>query len=297
MLFATKSPADKRADFRAALKSGKLQFFMGAHSPLVALEVERHGFEGVYISGAAMSAELGLPDIGLTTLSEVAMRGRQISRVVSLPTIIDIDTGFGETMNAVRTIQDMEEAGLTGCHMEDQENPKRCGHLDNKVIVATAEMVRKVQAASKGKRDANFTLFARTDSRASEGLDAAIERSKAYVDAGADAIFPEALQNESEFEAFRAAIDVPLLANVTEFGKTPMLSAGQLENLGFNVMILPATPMRLALKAIRQGLATIRRDGTQTGVLDDLLTRQELYDIIRYEDYNEFDQNLYNFKL
>ena len=297
MLFNTTTAADKRAAFATALKSGKLLCFPGAFSPLMAMEVERQGFDGVYISGAALSADLGLPDIGLTTLSEVAQRGRQIARVTALPAIIDADTGFGEAMNAARTIQEMEEMGLAGCHIEDQVAPKRCGHLDNKSLVETDEMVRKIKAAAAARRDANFTLFARTDSRASEGLDAAIARARAYRDAGADAIFPEALQDESEYEAFRAAIDVPLLANITEFGKTPLLSAGQLEDLGYNLMILPATGLRLAMKAVRDGLAEIRRTGTQAGLVDRMMTRAELYELLGYEDYNAFDQSIFNFKV
>ena len=297
MLFPAKTAAEKRAAFSTGLRSGKLLCFPGAFSPLVALEVERQGFDGVYISGAALSADLALPDIGLTTLSEVAQRGRQIARVTALPAIIDIDTGFGETMNAARTIQEMEEMGLAGCHLEDQVNPKRCGHLDNKIIVESGEMVRKVKAAVQSRRDPNFTVFARTDARASEGLDAAIERAKAYVGAGADAIFPEALQDENEYAAFRAAIDVPLLANITEFGKTPLLSARQLEDLGYNIMILPATALRLAMKAVQDGLAEIRRHGTQAGIIDRMQTRAELYALLRYEDYNGFDQSVFNFKV
>jgi methylisocitrate lyase len=297
MLFSEKTAAQKRADFRDALTSGRLLRFMGAFSPLVAVEVERQKFDGVYISGAAISAELALPDIGLTTLSEVAGRGRQIARVTSLPSMIDIDTGFGETMNAARTIQEMEEAGIAACHMEDQVNPKRCGHLDNKTLVGRDEMVRKIRAASDARTDRNFVLFARTDARASEGMDAAIDRAKAYVDAGADAIFPEAMRDEAEFAAFRDAIDVPLLANITEFGKTPLLSAGQLADLGYNVMIYPVTTLRLAMGAIRDGLAEIAETGTQAGLIDKMQTRKELYDLIRYEDYNRFDQGVFNFKI
>ncbi len=297
MLFPSRTAAEKRAAFSAGLRSGKLLCFPGAFSPLVALEVERQGFDGVYISGAALSADLALPDIGLTTLSEVAQRGRQIARVTALPAIIDIDTGFGETMNVARTIQEIEEMGLAGCHLEDQVNPKRCGHLDNKIIVERGEMVRKVKAAVQSRRDPNFTVFARTDARASEGLDAAIERAKAYAGAGADAIFPEALQDEKEYAAFRAAIDVPLLANITEFGKTPLLSAKQLEDLGYNIMILPATALRLAMKAVQDGLAEIRRHGTQAGIIDRMQTRAELYALLRYEDYNGFDQSVFNFKV
>lgn len=297
MLFADKTAAQKRVEFRDALTSGRLLRFMGAFSPLVALEVERQGFDGVYISGAAISADLALPDIGLTTLTEVAGRGRQIARVTALPSMIDIDTGFGETMNAARTIQELEEAGLAACHLEDQVNPKRCGHLDNKTLVGRDEMVRKIRAAAAARTDRNFVLFARTDARASEGMDAAIDRAKAYVDAGADAIFPEAMRDEAEFATFRAAIDVPLLANITEFGKTPLLSAGQLEDLGYNLMILPATGLRLAMKAVRDGLAEIRRTGTQAGLVDRMMTRAELYELLGYEDYNAFDQSIFNFKV
>jgi len=297
MLFATKSAAEKRSGFRAGLNSGKILKFPGAHAPLVSMEIERQGFDGVYISGAALSADLGLPDIGLTTLSEVTQRGRQISRVTSLPAIIDIDTGFGEPMSAARTVQELEELGIAGCHLEDQENPKRCGHLDNKSLVSLDEMARKIMAASDAKTDPNFVLFARTDARASEGMDAAIDRAKAYVDAGADAIFPEAMGGEKEFEIFRKAIDVPMMANMTEFGKSPLLSAQQLENLGYNLVIYPVTTMRLAMGAVRDGLAEIAETGTQNGLIDKMHSRKELYELIRYQDYNNYDQSVFNFKV
>ena len=297
MLFNTITANEKRANFRAGLTSGKIQRFPGAHAPLVAMEVERHGFDGVYISGAALSADLGLPDIGLTTLTEVSQRGRQIARVTSLPAIIDIDTGFGEPMSAARTIQELEELGIAGCHLEDQVNPKRCGHLDNKSIVSRDEMARKIMAAADAKQDPNFVLFARTDSRASEGLQAAIDRAKAYVDAGADAIFPEALRDEKEFEQFRSAIDIPMMANMTEFGKSRLMSAKELENLGYNLVIYPTTTLRLAMAAIREGLTQIAESGTQSKLVDKLLTRKELYELIHYEDYNNYDQSVYNFKI
>ncbi|MEE2655140.1 MAG: methylisocitrate lyase [Pseudomonadota bacterium] len=297
MLFDTKSAAEKRANFRSGLSSGRILKFPGAHAPLVSLEIERHGFDGIYISGAALSADLGLPDIGLTTLSEVSQRGRQIARVTSLPSLIDIDTGFGEPMNAARTVKELEELGISGCHLEDQENPKRCGHLDNKSLVSREDMARKIMAATDAKTDPNFVLFARTDARASEGMDAAIDRAKAYVDAGADAIFPEAMEGEKEFEIFRKAIDVPMMANMTEFGKSPLLSAMQLENLGYNLVIYPATTLRLAMGAIQVGLAEIAETGTQSGLMERLHTRKELYDLIRYEDYNNYDQSVFNFKV
>ena len=297
MLFTEKSAGEKRASFRRGLESGKILKFPGAHAPLVAMEIEKQGFDGVYISGAALSADLGLPDIGLTTLSEVAQRGRQIARVTNLPAMIDIDTGFGEAMSAARTIQELEELGLSGCHLEDQVNPKRCGHLDNKTLVPIDEMIRKISAAANAKTDRNFMLFARTDARATEGMDKAIDRAKAYVDAGADAIFPEAMQNENEFEIFRRAIDVPMMANMTEFGKSPLLSARTLAEIGYNLVIYPVTTLRLAMGVIQKGLAEIAETGTQSGLVQEMQTRAQLYDLIRYEDYNKFDQDIFNFKI
>jgi methylisocitrate lyase len=297
MLQASKSAPDKRKDFRAALKSGKLLRFPGAFSPLVAMAIQRHGFDGVYVSGAALSADLGLPDVGLTTLSEVAARGGAIARATDLPALIDADTGFGEPLNMARTIQTLEDAGLCGCHLEDQVNPKRCGHLDGKSLVTTQAMVEKIRAAVGARRDSNFVIIARTDGRASEGLAGAIVRAQAYVDAGADAIFPEALTDESEFDAFRKAIKVPLLANMTEFGKSKLLTTKQLSALGFNMVIYPVTTLRLAMKAIENGLAAIKSDGTQESLLDKMQTRAELYELIRYKDYEQFDKDVFNFKI
>lgn len=297
MLFAKKTAAEKRAAFAAGLKSGKLLRFPGAMNPLTAMAIEKKGFDGVYISGAVLSADLGLPDIGLTTLTEVSQRGHQIARVTELPSIIDIDTGFGEPMNAARTIQVMEDMGIAGCHLEDQENPKRCGHLDNKAVLPAADVVKKIKAAANAKRDKNFILIARTDARASEGLDKAIDRAKAYIDAGADMIFPEAMQDEKEFEAMRKAIKAPLLANMTEFGKSRLLNAKELEALGYNLVIYPVTTLRLAMGAIDRGLDTIKKEGTQESLLDLMQHRKDLYALLRYEDYNAFDQNIFNFKL
>ncbi|RZA13094.1 MAG: methylisocitrate lyase [Proteobacteria bacterium] len=298
MLFPEITPAAKRAALRAALKTGKLLRFPGSWSPLVSMAIEKEGFDGVYISGSVLSNDLGYPDIGLTTLNEVGARGRQIARTTRLPSIIDIDTGFGEPMSATRSVQEMIEMGLAGCHIEDQVNPKRCGHLDGKDIVTRDAMVQKVAAAARGKKlDENFLLIARTDSRAVEGLDKAIERSKAYIDAGADCIFIEALENEKEFEAFRKAISVPLLANMTEFGKSKLLTAEQLEGLGYNIVIYPVTTFRLAMKATIDGLAEIKAKGTQEGLLDKMQHRKDLYALTRYEDYNALDSSLYNFTL
>jgi methylisocitrate lyase len=297
VLPAKKSSEEKRQGFRAALKSGKLLRFPGAFSPIVAMAIQRHGFDGVYVSGAALSADLGLPDIGLTTLSEVAARGGAIARVTDLPALIDADTGFGEALNMARTIQTLEDAGLCGCHLEDQVNPKRCGHLDNKSLVTTQTMVEKIRGAVGARRDKNFVIMARTDARASEGLNGAMARAKAYADAGADAIFPEALANENEFEKFRKAIKVPLLANMTEFGKSKLLTAKQLSDLGINIVIYPVTTLRLAMKAIERGLAAIKKEGSQSSLIGEMQTRAELYELLRYKDYERFDKDVFNFKL
>ena len=297
MLNTKVSHQEKRKKLREDLASGKLLRYPGAFSPLVAKLIQDIGFDGVYISGAVLSNDLGYPDIGMTTLTEVACRGRQISRVTDLPTIIDIDTGFGEPMSAARTVQELEDLGISGCHMEDQVNPKRCGHLDNKSLVSVEEMTRKIKAATDAKRDPNFVLMARTDARASEGLESAINRAKAYVDAGADMIFPEAMKDKSDFEAFRKALDVPLLANMTEFGKSKLLSKKELEDLGYNMVIYPVTTLRLAMFHVENSLRQIKEEGTQENLLEKMQHRSRLYELVEYEDYNEFDQGIFNFSL
>ncbi|WP_194815674.1 methylisocitrate lyase [Nocardia sp. XZ_19_385] len=289
--------AEKRVAFRAGLTSGRIQRLPGAFNPLVAKLIQELGFEGAYVSGAVVSAELALPDIGLTTLTEVTERGRQIARVTDLPVLIDADTGFGEPMNAARTVSLLEDAGLAGCHLEDQVNPKRCGHLDGKSVVPVPEMVRRLRAAVSARRDPNFVVCARTDARGTEGLDAAIDRAKAYADAGADLIFTEALADAGEFAKFRAAVDIPLLANMTEFGKSALLSAGELENLGYNAVIYPVTTLRLAMYAVEHGLREIAATGTQSGLLDRMQQRSRLYELLDYERYNEFDSGIFNFTL
>ena len=294
LLGATSSAADKRAVFRAGLNSGRLQRFPGAFSPLVAKLVAEIGFEGVYVSGAVLSADLGLPDIGLTTLTEVAARGGQIAAITDLPTLIDADTGFGEPMSAARTVTLLEDAGLAGCHLEDQVNPKRCGHLDGKAVVPTAEMVKRLRAAVAARRDPDFVVCARTDAAGIEGVGAAIERARAYADAGADLIFTEALAGPAEFEKFRAAVDIPLLANMTEFGKSELLTVSQLADIGYNVVIYPVTTLRLAMFAVEHGLREIDSQGTQSGLLDHMQHRTRLYELLRYADYNQFDDEIFN---
>lgn len=297
MIDAQKTATEKRAAFRQNLAQGGLMRFPGAFAPLVAMMVEQAGFDGVYISGAGIAAEKGLPDIGLTSQEEVVARAHLIARASDLPAIVDIDTGFGDAMNAARTITRLDEMGLAGCHMEDQVSAKRCGHLDNKLLIDTPDMCRKLRAAAEAKRDANFLLIARTDARAPEGLDSAIARAKAYADSGADMIFPEALQSEAEFAAFRSAIDLPLLANMTEFGKSPLLNAAQLEALGFNIVIYPMTAMRLALKAIDDGLTALKQNDDQAALVEHMWTRSRLYDALGYAAYNQFDQDIFNFDL
>lgn len=288
---------DKRRSLREGLASGRLLRFPGAFSPLVAKVVEELGFEGVYISGAALSADLALPDIGLTTLSEVAGRGQQIAAATDLPVLIDADTGFGEPLNVARSVRTFEEAGVAGCHIEDQVNPKRCGHLDHKAVVECDEMLRRVRAAVAARRDKAFVICARTDARGVEGLGAAIERAKAYVQAGADVVFPEALTSEAEFAAFRAAIDVPLIANMTEFGKSPLLDTRALTQLGFNLVIYPVTTLRLAMGAIENGLRALRDNGSQSALIDQMQTRARLYELLGYESYTAFDADVFDFRL
>ncbi|MFJ7328306.1 methylisocitrate lyase [Streptomyces cyaneofuscatus] len=297
MLHTRTTPAGRRRSFREQLASGRLLRMPGAVNPYSARLIQEAGFEAVYLSGAVLAAELALPDLGLTSSTEIAARAQQIARVTDLPALIDADTGFGEPMNAARTVQLMEDAGLAGLHLEDQVNPKRCGHLDGKTLVGREEMVRKVRAAVDARRDPDFLLMARTDARGPEGLEAAIDRAKAYVDAGADAVFPEALADEAEFEAFRAAVDVPLLANMTEFGKGPLLDATTLENLGYNIALYPVTLFRLAMGAVEDGLATLAADGTQQALLPRMHTRSRLYEVLGYEEYGAFDSAVFDFTL
>lgn len=297
LIGSARSAAQKRVALRDGLNSGRLQRLPGAFSPLVAKLVAEIGFDGVYVSGAALSADLALPDIGLTTLTEVAGRGGAIAAATELPTLIDADTGFGEPMNAARTITVLEDAGLAGCHLEDQVAPKRCGHLDGKAVVAVEEMVKRVRAAVAARRDPNFVICARTDAAGIEGLPAAIERARAYADAGADLIFTEALAGPAEFEQFRAAVDAPLLANMTEFGKSELLTADQLAGIGYNAVIYPVTTLRLAMFAVEAGLREIDAAGTQGGLLDRMQHRSRLYELLRYADYNQFDDDIFNFTL
>ncbi|MFF2025961.1 methylisocitrate lyase [Streptomyces sp. NPDC058171] len=297
MLYTKRTDAEVRRAFRARLASGELLRLPGAFNPLSARLIERRGFDGVYVSGAVLSAELGLPDIGLTTLTEVAGRTRQITRVTDLPTLADADTGFGEPMNVARTVQELEDAGLAGLHIEDQVNPKRCGHLDGKQVVDAASAMRRVRAAVDARRDPDFLIMARTDVRAVEGLEATVERARQLVDAGADAVFPEALRTLDEFARVRAAVDVPILANMTEFGKSELFTVDQLRDVGVNIVIWPVSLLRLAMGAADRGLHTLLDQGSLTSRLDEMQHRRELYDLVDYEGYSHFDSSVFDFRL
>jgi methylisocitrate lyase len=297
VLYATTTPADKRAELRRRLESGDLLQFPGAFNPLSAKLIARCGFDGVYVSGAVLSADLGLPDIGLTTLSEVAARTQQIARVTELPALADADTGFGEPMNVARTVQELEDSGLAALHIEDQVNPKRCGHLDGKQVVDQATATQRIRAAVDARRDPNLVIVARTDIRAVDGIEATIERAQRLVDAGADAIFPEALESLDEFAAVRSAIDVPMLANMTEFGKSELFTTDQLRDVGVNIVIWPVSLLRIAMGAAERALETLKTEGSLASQLGRMQHRRDLYDLVNYESYNRFDESVFNFRV
>ncbi len=295
MLYATSTPADKRRRFRAQLSAGELLGFPGAFNPLSARLIERHGFAGVYISGAVLSADLGLPDIGLTTLTEVSQRSYQIARMTELPALVDVDTGFGEPMNVARTTQQLEDAGVAGIHIEDQVNPKRCGHLDGKETVDDATALNRIRAAVDARRDPNLLIMARTDIRAVAGLSAAVDRAQALAEAGADAIFPEAMTSLDEFSRMKTSLDVPILANMTEFGKSELFTTTQLAGAGVNIVIWPVSLLRLAMGAAERGLTELDNNGTLSQMVGHMQTRADLYELVDYEGYNQFDSSIFDF--
>ena len=256
----------------------------GVPNAAMARQVEQVGFDAVYISGAGMAnATAGVPDIGLLTLTEVAQLAGYIAKAVTIPAIVDADTGFGGAENVARTIQVLEAAGLSGCHIEDQEFPKRCGHLAGKKIVDLEEMVGKIKAAVAARRDPDFMIIARTDARAVEDFDRAVNRAGEYLSAGADAIFPEALQSAEEFRDFAKEIDLPLLANMTEFGKSPLISFKEFSELGYRMVIFPQSAFRVSMKAGEEFLRALKKAGTQSDWLEKMQTREELYDLLEYD--------------
>tara|TARA_Y100000817_G_scaffold132012_1_gene103375 strand:+ start:387 stop:1283 length:897 start_codon:yes stop_codon:yes gene_type:complete len=290
--FIKKKIKEKRKDFVKKIKTGNILRVPGAYNPLTAKLIEEIGYDAVYVSGGVMSNDLGYPDIGLTTLNDVSYRSKQIARVTNLPTIVDIDTGF---KNCKKTIETFEKNGITAVHIEDQIDQKRCGHLDNKELISQKKMVKKIKDCVKARKDKNFKIIARSDAKSVEGMDKMIDRCKAYIDAGAEIIFPEALANEKEFEIVRKSLDSYLLANMTEFGKSKILDYKVLENLGFNIVIYPVTTQRLAMKSVEDGLRAIFADGHQNNLIGKMQTRKRLYDLVEYEKYNSLDEKIYNF--
>ena len=279
----TKETKSKGARLRELIAKGAVMM-PGVPNAAMARQVEQAAFGAVYISGAGMAnATAGVPDIGLLTLTEVAQLAGYVANAVDIPAIVDADTGFGGAENVARAVRELERAGLAGCHIEDQEFPKRCGHLSGKDLVDVDEMVGKIKAAVAARQDPNFMIIARTDARAVEDFDRTIDRAQHYLEAGANAIFPEALQSEEEFRDFAKEIDLPLLANMTEFGKSPLLSFQDLAELGYRIVIFPMSAFRVAMKASGEFLRALRKSGTQKEWVDEMQTRQELYELLDYD--------------
>src|SRR5579875_118080 len=280
------------AQLRARLKKGLL-VLPGVFNAITALLAEQVGFEALYLSGAGVTNSLlGMPDMALLTLTEMAQQARYVARAVKLPVVADADTGYGETLNVVRTVEEFEQAGLAGLHLEDQVAPKRCGHLDGKQVIPAEEMVKKIRAAVRARSDPDFFLIARTDARSVNGLEDAIVRAQRYLEAGADAIFPESLESRAEFETFAKAVSAPLMANMTEFGKTPYLRAQEFAEMGYAMVIFPMTAFRVMMHAAREALHMLKETGTQQGLIDRMQTRKELYELLRYADYERLDREI-----
>ncbi len=268
----------------------------GVFSGISAIIAERIGFKAGYISGSGIAGMMGLPDLSLTTLTEVAEEVRKIVSITKIPVIVDVDTGFGETLNVVRTVRVLESAGASGIHIEDQELPKKCGHLPGKKVIPAEDMQKKIMAAVEARKNDDFLIIARTDSRAVEGFESAVQRGKMYLEAGADMIFPEALENENEFREYAKHVK-PLLANMTEFGKSPLLSAKELGEMGYNIIIFPLTAFRAHLLAIEEIYTQLYKEETQRNFINKLMTRKRFYDYIGYDDYEREDQELFMKKL
>jgi methylisocitrate lyase len=284
------SQSELSARFRQLMQAPEILQMPGAHDGLTAQIARNVGFSALYLSGAAYTASRGLPDLGIIYSDEVAARARDLIRAAHLPLLVDIDTGFGGVLNATRTAREMVEAGVAAVQMEDQELPKKCGHLNGKKLVSAEEMAQKIRAIKEAAP--SLIVIARTDAKASEGIESAIERANFYVQSGADGIFPEALISEEEFRQFREKVDAPLLANMTEFGKTPYFTASQFESWGYQMVIFPVTSLRVAAKACQKVFEEIYERGTQKDALDQMQTRQELYETIGYFDYEKRDQNI-----
>ncbi len=282
-------PAGER--FRALIATGRIVQMPGAHNGMAALQAKAAGFEALYLSGAAMSASMGLPDLGIITVDEVCFFIRQLARASGLPVLVDGDTGYGEALNVMHMVRSFEDAGAAAVHIEDQLLPKKCGHLNDKKLADACDMAAKIAAAARARR--HLYVIARTDAVASEGMESAIARARLYLEAGADAIFPEALTTAGMFRAFAQALPgVPLLANMTEFGRTPFFTAREFEDMGYRMVIWPASSLRVANKAQERLYAAIRRDGGTQATLDDMQTRAELYALIGLQDYETLDASI-----
>jgi len=288
-----KRTPSKGAELRKLTKKGTVMI-PGVFNAVTAQLVERCGFGAVYISGAGLASGVaGLPDVGLLSLTEVAQQAMYISRAVSIPAIVDGETGFGGPLHVMRTVRIFEEAGLAGAHFEDQRMPKRCGHLGGKELISPQEMADKIRAAVRARSDPDFLIIARTDSRSVSGLKDAIRRGQCYLEAGADVIFPEALESASEFKEFAKEIKAPLMANMTEFGRTPYLSVQDFAALGYRMVLFPMTVFRVMMKAAEKALLELKKTGTQKSLVSQMQTRQELYELIGYRSYERFDRELY----
>ena len=283
-----REPAGER--FAGLIRRGGILRIPGAYNGLAALQAKRHGFEALYLSGAAVSASMGLPDLGIITVEDVCFFIRQVSRASALPVLVDGDTGYGEALNVMHMVRAFEDAGAAAVHIEDQLLPKKCGHLNDKKLAAPQDMAAKIAAAARARR--HLYIIARTDAAASEGLDGAVARAKRYLDAGADAIFPEALTTAEMFREFARRVDAPLLANMTEFGRTPYFTAAEFEAMGYRMVIWPVSALRVAAKAQDQLYATIRREDGPRSVIAQMQTRQELYETISYSDYEALDASI-----
>jgi len=281
-------PAGER--FAKLIRRGGILRLPGAYNGLAALQAKRQGFEALYLSGAAVSASMGLPDLGIITVEDVCFFIRQVSRAANLPVLVDGDTGYGEALNVMHMVRAFEDAGAAAVHIEDQLLPKKCGHLNDKRLAAPGDMAAKIAAAARARR--HLYIIARTDAAASEGLDGAVARAKRYLDAGADAIFPEALTTADMFREFARRVNAPLLANMTEFGRTPYFTAAEFEAMGYRMVIWPVSALRMAAKAHEQLYATIRREDGPASLIGQMQTRQELYETIAYSDYEALDASI-----
>lgn len=280
------------AEFRKLIKTG-MTVIPGVFNAITAKMAEKVGFGALYLSGAGVTNSLtGYPDIALLTLTEMAQQARYVARAVSVPVIADADTGYGEILNVARALEEFEHAGLAGIHIEDQVAPKRCGHLEGKQIISAGDMASKIRAAVRARTDSDFFLIARTDARGVNGLADAIDRAKRYLDAGADAIFPESLQSPAEFTEFAEKVKAPLLANMTEFGKTPLISASEFAEMGYAMVIFPMTAFRVMMKAAEETYSELARAGTQAALIEKMQTRKELYELIDYASYEAFDREV-----